>query len=312
MSQVIQAALAETSIPPAYIQTVATRDEISSLLQQEKYIDLVIPRGSNALVNNIQHSTRIPVMGHADGICMAYLDKEADIDKACNVIVDSKVQLHLRFSFLGTPAEMLRRQISYPAACNALETLVLHESTLQTLWPRVASALLDAGVTLRCDPASLSALSSFASTPAAKSKIVLSHPEDYDTEFLSLDLAVLTVPSLTEGMAHINAHSSKHTNLIITENERTATAFCRGIDAAGVYVNASTRFADGFRYGFGTEVGISTGKTHARGPVGLEGLMIYKYVVRSTADKGHAEKEFGGKDGKKYLHEKLPLDGGIL
>lgn len=113
-------------------------------------------------------------------------------------------------------------------------------------------------------------------------------------------------------MAHINAHSSKHTNLIITEDEAAATAFCRGIDAAGVYVNASTRFADGFRYGFGTEVGISTGKTHARGPVGLEGLMIYKYVVKSIAEMGHVEKEFGGKDGKKYLHEKLPLEDKVL
>ena len=189
---------------------------------------------------------------------------------------------------------------------------MVHESLLSTKWPKVAGALLDAGVTLRCDPSSLSALSSFSDTPAAKSKIILSHPEDYDTEFLSLDLAVLTVPSLAAAMAHINAHSSKHTNLIMTENDQSAKAFCRGIDAAGVYVNASTRFADGFRYGFGTEVGISTGKTHARGPVGLEGLMIYKYVVRSTADRGHAEKEFGGKDGKKYLHEKLPLEGGLL
>jgi glutamate-5-semialdehyde dehydrogenase len=165
----------------------------------------------------------------------------------------------------------------------------VHESLLSTKWPKVAGALLDAGVTLRCDPSSLSALSSFSDTPAAKSKIILSHPEDYDTEFLSLDLAVLTVPSLAAAMAHINAHSSKHTNLIMTENDQSAKAFCRGIDAAGVYV-----------------------KTHARGPVGLEGLMIYKYVVRSTADRGHAEKEFGGKDGKKYLHEKLPLEGGLL
>lgn len=203
-------------------------------------------------------------------------------------------------------------QISYPAACNALETLVVHESQLATSWPIVAEGLLKAGVTLRCDPASLSALSSLSEQPSYKPQLVLSHPADYDTEFLSLDLAILAVPNLAAGIVHINAHSSKHTNLILTENENTAKQFCRAIDAAGVYVNASTRFADGFRYGFGTEVGISTGKTHARGPVGLEGLMIYKYVVKSDAEQGHIEAEFGGAGGKKYLHEALPLAGGIL
>ena len=201
-------------------------------------------------------------------------------------------------------------QISYPAACNSLETLLLHEGLLSSQWPKIAQALLQAGVTLRCDPASLSALSEVDSDH--KSQVVLSHPSDYDTEFLSLDLAVATVPSLLAAITHINEHSSKHTNSIVTENAETGNQFCRAVDAAGVYVNASTRFADGFRYGFGTEVGISTGKTHARGPVGLEGLMIYKYIVKSIDPAGHITADFEGRDCKEYLHEKLPLDGSIL
>lgn len=201
-------------------------------------------------------------------------------------------------------------QISYPAACNALETLVLHQSTLAVLWPAVAKALLEVGVTLHCDSASQRAISDLSSQ--YDSLIVPAQPEDYDTEFLSLDLAVVTVPDMLSAITHINTHSSKHTNTIITENETHAKQFCRAIDAAGVFVNASTRFADGFRYGFGTEVGISTGKTHARGPVGLEGLMIYKYVLKSADGQGHVTAEFGGNGGKQYLHQKLPLAGGIL
>jgi glutamate-5-semialdehyde dehydrogenase len=293
MTRLIQAALSRTSIPPAYIQTVATRQEIADLLNQDRYIDLVIPRGSGELVKSIQNSTKIPVMGHADGICMAYLDKQADVTKAARVIVDSK--------------------ISYPAACNALETLVLHQDTLAVLWPAVAKALLDVGVTLHCDATSLAAISDLSSSSESyKNLIVPAQASDYDTEFLSLDLAVIVVPDMLSAIAHINAHSSKHTNVIITENEAAGRQFCRAIDAAGVFVNASTRFADGFRFGFGTEVGIATGKTHARGPVGLEGLMIYKYVLKSQDGEGHTTAEFGGSAGKQYLHQKLPLIGGIL
>lgn len=164
---------------------------------------------------------------------------------------------------------------------------------------------------MHCDKASLTALASVDSSH--KDKIVPVKPEDYDTEFLSHDLAVLTVPSLLAAITHINEHSSKHTNAIVTENANTTgRQFCRAIDAAGTYINASTRFADGFRYGFGTEVGIATGKTHARGPVGLEGLMIYKYVLQSEGAEGHVSLEFGGEKGKKFLHEKLPLDVTIL
>lgn len=292
MSRVIQSALAKTKLPSAYIQTVSTRSEIASLLAQDRYIDLVIPRGSNSLVKSIQNGTRIPVMGHADGLCAVFVDESAVEEKAINVVVDSKT--------------------TYPAACNSAETLLVHEALLPTLWPKLASALLSANVALRCDPATLSALSSSSSGvsahPSFSTLVTPSTPEDYDTEFLELILAVKAVPSLRAAISHINSHSSHHTDAIVTESEENARAFSRGVDSAGVYVNASTRFADGFRYGFGTEVGVSTGKTHARGPVGLEGLVIYKYQVRSTAAEGHGTAVFGTGPGKKpFLHTPLPL-----
>ncbi|GAA5876137.1 hypothetical protein JCM3774_003509 [Rhodotorula dairenensis] len=291
MSRVIQSALATTKLPSAYIQTVSTRSEIASLLAQDRYIDLVIPRGSNSLVKSIQNGTRIPVMGHADGLCAVFVDESAVEEKAITVVVDSKT--------------------TYPAACNSAETLLIHEAILPTVWPKLAAALLSANVALRCDPATLGALSSspeVSSLPAFSSLVTASTPEDYDTEFLELVLAVKAVPSLSAAIAHINSHSSHHTDAIVTESDAHARAFSRGIDSAGVYVNASTRFADGFRYGFGTEVGVSTGKTHARGPVGLEGLVIYKYQVRSTAAEGHGTAVFGTGPGKKpFLHTPLPL-----
>lgn len=205
-------------------------------------------------------------------------------------------------------------QTSYPAACNALETLVVHSSLLQTVWPAVAQALVKARVTLHCDAPSLSAAQSSSSfADGSGSELLAAVPEDYDTEYLSLDLAVLTVDSLPSAISHINKHSSKHTNAIITESPSTVgTAFCRAVDAAGCFINASTRFADGFRYGFGTEVGISTGKTHARGPVGLEGLMIYKYVLKGDGKDGHVTAEFGGSNGKQFLHQSLSKDERIL
>ncbi|GAA5849059.1 hypothetical protein JCM8547_006429 [Rhodosporidiobolus lusitaniae] len=290
LSKVIQGALSSTQIPPAYVQTVSTRSEIASLLSQDRYIDLVIPRGSNSLVKSIQNGTRIPVMGHADGLCAVFVDESAVEKKAINVVVDSKT--------------------TYTAACNSAETLLIHEALLPTLWPNLASALLSANVALRCDSSTLSALStsSTSSHPLYSQLVTPSVESDYDTEFLELVLAVKAVPSCSAAIQHVNAHSSHHTDSIVTENDANAKAFCRGIDSAGVYVNASTRFADGFRYGFGTEVGVSTGKTHARGPVGLEGLVIYKYQVRSTAEEGHGTAVFGSGEGKRpFLHEELPL-----
>ncbi|TCD69477.1 hypothetical protein EIP91_007603 [Steccherinum ochraceum] len=284
LSAAIQTALSKTSLPSTYIQAIQTRAEVSALLELDQYIDLVIPRGSNSLVRSIQNSTRIPVMGHADGLCSVYLDETADSEKSVRVVVDSKTD--------------------YPAACNSAETLVVHRSLLSNLWPKVAEALVQADVQLLCDAASLIALTS--QTPPIPRLATHVHPvtpSAYMTEHLSLTMAVVTVDSLQAAITHINAHSSHHTDCIVTENEQAASTFCRGVDSAGTFVNASTRFADGFRYGFGTEVGISTGRIHARGPVGLEGLATYKYMLRSKGDKGHVVGEFGSGEGrKKYKH----------
>ncbi|KAF7327049.1 Aldedh domain-containing protein [Mycena kentingensis (nom. inval.)] len=283
LAQAIAVGLSQSSLPSTYIQTIQTRAEVSSLLSLEQYIDLVIPRGSNSLVKSIQNNTRIPVMGHADGLCSVYLDESADVDKAVRVVVDSKTD--------------------YPSACNSTETLLVHESLLNTVWPVVARALLAANVRLLCDPPTLSTLTFLSPPPANLSLVSAAPPSAYTTEHLSLTLGVLTVPSLSAAIKHINAHSSHHTDTIVTESQPAAAAFVRGVDSAGTFVNASTRFADGFRYGFGTEVGISTGRIHSRGPVGLEGLVIYKYVLRSTAGKGHVVGEFGNGAGKKgYKH----------
>ena len=288
LGQCIRSALSQTRLHEDYIQLVHTREEISSLLEQDKYIDLVIPRGSNALVSHIQHSTRIPVMGHADGLCTVYLDSSADAAKAKRVVVDSK--------------------INYPAACNSAEILLVHDAVMHSVWPVVAAALLDAGVELRCNPTSIAAI---APHPKKGQLAKLAAPEDYHTEFLALTMAVTTVASFEEAITFINEHSSHHTDSIVTETSGHASRFCRAVDSAGTFVNASTRFADGLRYGFGTEVGISTGRTHARGPVGLEGLVIYKYMLRSVGDGGHIVGEFGAGAGKRqYKHDRI--EDGVL
>ncbi|KAE9399914.1 gamma-glutamyl phosphate reductase [Gymnopus androsaceus JB14] len=270
LSKAISAGLAKTAIPALYIQAIQTRAEVSSLLELDQYIDLVIPRGGNSLVKNIQNGTRIPVMGHADGLCSVFIDEGADVTKAVRVAIDSK--------------------IDYPAACNASETLILHESVVHTVWPPVAKALLEANVKLLCDPPSLDAL-----------KALSPRPSNLETLHLNLTLSVIVLPSLQSAIQFINSHSSHHTDSIVTESDAAASTFCRGVDSAGTFVNASTRFADGFRYGFGTEVGVSTGKIHARGPVGLDGLVTYKYMMRSKAPSGHIVGEFGTSK-KQYKH----------
>ncbi|KAF8141829.1 glutamate-5-semialdehyde dehydrogenase [Boletus edulis] len=282
LAKAISEGLRRSSLPATYIQTVQTRAEVSALLALDQFIDLVIPRGSNELVRNIQNNTRIPVMGHADGLCHVYLHQDAGPETAVRVVVDSK--------------------IDYPSACNAVETLLIHRSLLRTLWTEVASALLNAGVQLICDEEALSAIPQSIAR-ANPNSITSSDEQSYRTEHLDLKLSVKTVDSLDAAIHHINTHSSHHTDTIVTESEADGSKFCRGVDSAGTFVNASTRFADGFRYGFGTEVGISTGKIHARGPVGLEGLVIYKYMLRSKDRKGHIVGEFGAGEGKKrYKH----------
>ncbi|KAK6513793.1 hypothetical protein TWF506_008229 [Arthrobotrys conoides] len=285
IASVISEALSSTRIPPGAIQLVQSREAVKDLLDQDVYIDLVIPRGGNDLVRYIKENTKIPVMGHADGLCSTYVHEDADVKIAVDVVVDGKTD--------------------YPAACNATETLIVHKDVLGSHLPSIAKALQGKGVSIRCDERSLEILKSVteAEFPAsAKSMLQLATEQDFNTEFLDLTIAVKTVDSLQEAVAHINSHSSSHTDAIVTASQDSADLFCRMVDSAGVYVNASTRFADGYRYGFGTEVGISTNKIHARGPVGLEGLMIYKYVIRG---EGHTVAMYGGEGGRKYLHEKI-------
>ncbi|KAF3761116.1 gamma-glutamyl phosphate reductase [Cryphonectria parasitica EP155] len=287
ISTAISSGLARCSVPNGAVQLVTTRDVIPQLLALDGLIDLVIPRGGNELVRYVKAHTKIPVLGHADGLCAAYLEASADRDMAARVVVDAKT--------------------SYPAACNSLETLLVEEAALETVFPAAAAALLAGGVVLRCDPPSKAALlgSNVSAASAAEGRVEDARAVDYDTEHLSLVLAVKTVPGLDAAVEHINTHGSHHTDVILTADEDHAERFMSAVDSAGVYWNASTRMADGMRYGFGTEVGISTNKIHARGPVGLEGLTIYKYKVRGT---GHVSAVYGEGQGKKrFLHEKMDL-----
>lgn len=282
ISKVISEALETSQVPNTAIQLVTTRDVIPQLLGLDQYIDLVIPRGSNELVRYIKSSTKIPVLGHADGLCSIFLEHTADPVMAVKVIVDSKT--------------------SYPAACNSVETLLVEEASLLTLLPAAAEALLEKGVSLRCDATSKEALTE--KLDSHRSLILQDATSgDFDTEHLSLVLAIKTVAGITEAIQHVNTHGSHHTDVILTSSTPLAEQFMSSIDSAGVFHNTSTRMADGMRFGFGTEVGISTNKIHARGPVGLEGLMIYKYKIRGG---GHITAEYGEAEGQKsFMHERL-------
>jgi glutamate-5-semialdehyde dehydrogenase len=271
LTQVIVQALAATKVDPAAVQLLTTRAEIKQLLELDQYVDLIIPRGSNSFVRYVQDNTRIPVLGHADGICHLYLDKAADLAKSIKITVDAKTH--------------------YPAACNAIETLLLHQNIAQEFLPQIAQALNAEGVELRGDEATRKIIDA---------KPVQEH--DWQTEYSDLILAIKIVDSLEAAIAHINQYGSKHTEAIVTEDSQAADMFGDQVDAAGVYHNCSTRFADGFRYGFGAEVGISTQQMPPRGPVGLEGLVTYKYKL--TGD-GHIAASYTGKDAKAYTHEDL-------
>ena len=241
------------NFPKNVLQQVFSHEDIAQMLECDKYIDLIIPRGGNKLVKFIKENTKIPVLGHADGICHIFVDKTADFEKAVKIIVDSKTQ--------------------YPSACNAVETLLIHKDFAQK--DELLKELENAEITL------------------------VSNPDTWAFEHGDKTLAYKTVENLEEAIDHINTYGSGHTDCIITENLENAEKFMQKVDSAGVYHNASTRFADGFRYGFGAEVGISTNKTHARGPVGLEGLTIYKYKLIGN---GHIVKDYV--EGKKHFNHK--------
>ena len=249
---IIHDAAVAAGLPDGCLLQAEQHNEIDELLKCDKDVDLLIPRGSNAFVRYIMDNTKIPVMGHADGVCHVYVDKDADYEKAIRIIVDAKTQ--------------------YTAACNAAETLLVNRDIAKDFLPKAAAALKEAGVKLRGSAEAADIL-------AASDILEIMGDDDYNKEYLDLIISVKLVADVKEAADHINRFGSHHTDTIITENMDAAEYFMNMVDSAGVYLNASTRFADGFRYGFGAEVGISTGKIHARGPVGLEGLVTYKYKL---------------------------------
>ena len=256
-------------LPEGCLVQAELHNEIDELLQCDKDVDLLIPRGSNRFVQYIMNHTKIPVMGHADGVCHIYVDKEADLDRALPVIIDAKTQ--------------------YTAACNAVETILIHRDIADDFLPVLKEELLKNRVSIRG-----------SQEVASKIGCQVMSEEEFDTEYLELAISLKLVKDVAEAADHINYYGSHHTDAILTENSETAEYFMQMVDSAGVYQNCSTRFADGFRYGFGAEVGISTGKIHARGPVGLEGLMTYKYRIyghgQIVGDYAEGRKEFHFKD----------------
>lgn len=263
--EVIRAAVQKAGLPENCMMQLEERSEIRELLDCHGLVDLLIPRGSNAFVQYIMDNTKIPVMGHADGICHIYVDKDADLEKAVPIIVDAKTQ--------------------YVSACNAVETLLVHRDIARALLPRLKAALDEKEVEIRGTEEVSAIIPCSAATDA-----------DDSTEYLDYILSVKIVGDVQEAIDHINYFGSHHTDSIVTENAQTAEQFMNLVDSAGVYQNCSTRFADGYRYGFGAEVGISTGKIHARGPVGLEGLLSYKYRLygngQIVGDYASGEKQF--------------------
>lgn len=256
-----------------WILGIESHEDVNTLLTLEKYIDLVIPRGSNSFVRYVMDNTRIPVIGHSDGICSVYVDENADLEKALPIVIDSKTQ--------------------YPAACNAAETILVHENIASEFLPSLDSEFTKLGVKVHADDKAIGYMPS--ALPASDA--------DWDTEYLSLECAIKVVSSIDEAISHIAQHSSHHTDAIISNDEKAIERFFQEVDSADVFANCSTRFADGFRFGLGAEVGISTSKIHARGPVGLDGLMTTKWLLR-----GHGETvgEYSAPNGKCFHHKELP------
>ena len=238
-------------VPPAAINLLRTREDVAQMLTLDHEIDLIIPRGSQRFVRYIAEHSRVPVLGHGEGICHVYVDRAADLRKALAIALDSKVQ--------------------YPAACNAMETLLVHEQVAERFLPEMIACFRSEGVEVRGCPRTVALTQAHDVTGVSE--------EDWATEYSDLIISIKIVSSTEEALAHIDRYGSGHTETIVTEDDDTAAHFMARVDAAGVYQNASTRFADGFRYGLGAELGISTGKLHARGPVGLEGLTTYKYKL---------------------------------
>ena len=266
----IKRALKDSNLPEHALVQLEARSDVSELLSCYEYVDLLIPRGSNSFVKYIMDNTSIPVMGHADGICHTYVDEDFDLDKSIRILVDAKTQ--------------------YPSACNTTETILVHKNAVDKLFPRLNKAFNDARIKVFAHKNIIDKFDN--AVPATDNS--------FHTEYLEKTVNVKTVNDIDEAINHINAYGSHHTDAILTNIDSNADYFMNRVDSANVYKNCSTRFADGFRYGFGAEVGISTGKLHARGPVGLEGLCTYKYKLYGNgdivADYADGKKEFHCKD----------------
>ncbi len=273
LARIITDASVKASIPAGWLGLLETRSDVAEMLSMDKYIDLIVPRGSNEFVQYIMSNTNIAVLGHAEGICHVYIDAQGDINMAVDIAVDSKCQ--------------------YCAVCNAMETLLVHSGSAEKFLPQVEVVLKEQNVEIRgCD--------------RTRQIIDVSEAtqQDWATEYLDLILSIKVVDSLDDAIEHINTYGSGHTDAIVTSDKATAAKFMDLVDSADVLCNCSTRFSDGFRFGLGAEVGISTNKIHARGPVGLEGLLIYKYRLIGN---GHIVKSYA--DGEKtFTHKRLNKD----
>lgn len=273
LTDIISRATKEAGIPINWIKLLETRADVNEMLKQDQYIDLIIPRGSNDFVRYIMDNSRIPVMGHADGICHCYIDEDAQVDMAVRIVEDSKTQ--------------------YVAVCNATETLLVHKNIAPKVLPELENTLGKKGVEL-VGCAQTQNIISIA--PATE--------QDWKTEYLDYKLSIKIVENIDEAIDHINTYGSRHTDSIITSDRSKAARFMSLVDSGNVFWNCSTRFSDGFRYGFGAEVGISTNKIHSRGPVGLDGLVIYKYKL---IGKGHIVEDYA-KRNKTFKHNNLDKD----
>ncbi len=271
LAQIISDTSTKTGLANGWIGLLETREDVADMLGLDKYIDLIIPRGSNAFVKHIMDNTVIPVLGHADGICHLYIDKFADIQMAIELAIDSKCQ--------------------YVAVCNATETILIHEDAAQEILPGLKKALEAKYVEIRgCEKT------------CTFVDVIKANEQDWKTEYLDYIVSIKIIPSLDEALYHINTYGSGHTDVIVTNDKARALKFMDMADTADAFWNCSSRFSDGFRFGLGAEVGISTNKIHARGPVGLEGLMIYQWRMIGN---GHKVSDYAGKDAKSFTHQTL-------
>lgn len=274
LADIINAASVQAGIPEGWLTLLEARSDVTEMLAMDEHIDLIIPRGSNEFVQYIMKNTNIPVLGHADGICHVYVDSKTDIDMAVRIIVDSKTQ--------------------YVAVCNAAETVLVHKDVADTILPLIKAALDEKGVEVRG-----------CSETQRTIDVQSATDEDWRTEYLDLIISIKVVNSFDEAIDHINKYGSGHTDVIVTGDNLRGVEFMDNVDSANVFLNCSSRFSDGFRFGLGAEVGISTSKIHARGPVGLDGLMIYKWRL---VGNGHIVADYAGPDARRFTHDRLVKD----